>query len=289
MEDRKYRFQNEQGEHRHELLVEGEWKPLIGTSTVAGSGGKPGLVWWAAGEAVKQFGWTKRADGRKASKEEVERNREERYETARKFLDTIHGDPCIGVEEWIKKLDAAYAAHNTAKNKAADQGTDMHAELEAYIRSCMAYWGKPQLYDGEHKAVRLFAAWAKGNVNRFLWTELHCFSESMWVGGITDCGALLNDGRVCIIDFKSSKEAYGSHFVQIGGYDLQVSENGGYLADGEKVLDLVKPIDVYFIIPFGAENPEPIPFADVEGAKEAFAAQLAIYKFNQAYDAQRNG
>lgn len=283
--DARYRFVDEQGEHRHELLVNGEWKPLIGTSTVAGSGGKPGLTWWAAGKAVEQFGWVKKLDGRKSTKEQIAANEKVRHETARKFLETIHGESPIGVEDWIAKLDAAYRAHETTKTNAAKVGTDMHAELENYVRSCMAYWGRPQPYEGEHKAVKFFAAWAKGNVNRFLWSELHCFSESLWLGGISDVGALLQDGRVCIIDFKSAKEAYASMFMQIGGYDLQLAENGGYLADGEKVFELPKPIDVYFIIPFGAEKPSVIPFADVEGARSAFKAQLVQYKFNQAYNA----
>jgi hypothetical protein len=270
--DARYRFVDGEGEHRHELLVNGEWKPLIGTSTVAGSGGKPGLTWWAAGKALEAFGW----------------------QNPKLFSPDVRLGHAYNAHEAIKKMTAAayekklqecYRAHDTVKNKAAKDGTDMHAELENYVRSCMAYWGRPQPYEGEHKAVKLFAAWAKGNVNRFLWSELHCFSETLWLGGISDVGALLQDGRMSIIDFKSAKEAYASMFMQIGGYDLQLTENGGYLADGEKVFELPKPIDVYFIIPFGAEKPSVIPFADVEGAREAFKGQLVQHKFNQAYNA----
>jgi hypothetical protein len=119
------------------------------------------------------------------------------------------------------------------------------------------------------------------NVNRFLWSEMHCWSETLWLGGISDCGALLKDGRFAIIDFKSSREAYASQFWQIGGYDLQISENGGYLADGEKVLDVLKPIDIYFVIPFGAEKPEPVACGDVEGCKTAYKAALTLYKQDQ--------
>jgi len=159
----------------------------------------------------------------------------------------------------------------------------MHAELENYVRSCMAYWGKPQLTVSEHKAVNIFSEWAIENVQRFLWSEMHCWSESLWLGGISDVGALLKDGRIAIIDFKSSKEAYGSQFWQIAGYDLQIAENGGYLADGEKVLELPRPVEVYFIIPFGAEKPEPQPCYDVEGCKEAFKAALILHKKSQNF------
>lgn len=271
----RYRFLNEKNEHLHQLLVEDEWKPLIGTSTVLSIVSKGGLNWWAAGKAVEKLGWVKKLDGRKASKDEIEANELERMNAAVVTLTRLQA---CQPGEYLKLLDEAYRAHDTTKKDAAEKGTDMHAELEKYVRSCMAYWGKPQAYEGEHKAVKLFAAWAKGNVQRFLWSELHCFSETLWLGGISDCGALLQDGRVCIIDFKSSKEAYMSAFWQIAGYDLQLSENGGYLADGEKVFDLPKPVEAYFVIPFGAEKPEPVPFYDMEGGQEAFKAALTLHK-----------
>jgi hypothetical protein len=105
----------------------------------------------------------------------------------------------------------------------------------------------------------------------------------------------MKDGRIAIIDFKSSKEAYASQFWQIAGYDLQISENGGYTPDGEKVFHYrsshyipgklsAECADVYYIIPFGAEKPEPVPFADVEGAREAFKSALVLYKANQNYN-----
>jgi hypothetical protein len=47
----------------------------------------------------------------------------------------------------------------------------------------------------------------------------------------------LNDGTIAVIDFKSSKDAYPEQFWQCAGYDILVSENGGYTAEGEKLFD----------------------------------------------------
>lgn len=43
------------------------------------------------------------------------------------------------------------------------------------------------------------------------------------------------------MDFKSSKEAYLSQFFQIEGYDIAISENGIFDADG-KHIGVVEPI-----------------------------------------------
>jgi hypothetical protein len=52
-----------------------------------------------------------------------------------------------------------------------------------------------------------------------------------------------------IIDFKSSKEAYVSQFIQIGGYDIAASENGIFDAQGNFLLKLERPIDGYIVFP----------------------------------------
>jgi hypothetical protein len=275
--ENRYKFVDEKKEHLHTL----DGKPLIGTSSVLSIVSKP-LTWWAAGKAVEKFGWVN-------PKLSTEKDR---------LLAAMNGRKAIvdmTDAEYAKLLQAAYRAHDTTKKDAAEAGTDMHAELEQYVRVCMMYWGKPQLTVSEHKAVKIFADWAVENVQRFLWSEMHCWSESLWLGGISDVGALLKDGRTCIIDFKSSKEAYASQFWQIAGYDLQISENGGYTAEGERVFSYrevpvpegrvrYEEASVYFIIPFGAAKPEPVPFADVEGAREAFKSALVLYKANQNYN-----
>ena len=86
----------------------------------------------------------------------------------------------------------------------------------------------------------MFANWAVANVQKFLWSEKHCYSESLWVGGISDCGCVLTATAMhAIIDFKR-KGCYYSQFVQIGGYAQQVYDSGLFDSNGDPYEDFDK-------------------------------------------------
>jgi hypothetical protein len=267
-----YRFINEKGEHLHEL----DGKPLIGTSTVVGVMAKP-LTWWASGLAVQQLGWVKKADPRKSSPAEVEENGKERM---RKAIDQLDQFKTMFAPDYIALLDKAYRAHADSLTKSADKGTDMHAELEAYVKFCLGGQnpGQPlDVRDEKHEAVKIFAKWALENVKRFIASEVYCYSERLWTGGITDCIFEDKQGRTAIMDFKSSKEAYFSQFLQIAGYDIAISENGIFDATGNPI-QKVDEIQYYAVFPFGMENPEPQFHFDTAGAKQGFEAATVLYK-----------
>lgn len=234
-------------------------KPLCGTSSVLSVVAKP-LTWWASGLACMKFGWL---DPKKNDPQTVQNALEEGFSRVQ----------ALSIEDYSKLLGEAYKAHQTSLKDSANKGTDLHAELERFVKNTME--NRMATYD---EKIMPFIKWANENVKRFLWSEMYCFSEKHWLGGITDCAVELNDGRYGIIDFKSSKDAYDSQFWQIAGYDIQVSENGGYTENGEQVFKLDKPIEFYAIVPFGAEIVEPKFHYDVEGDKEAFLSALVLYK-----------
>ncbi len=263
-----YRYTDEKKKHLHSL----DGKPLIGTSSVLSVIAKP-LTWWASGMAVAKFGWL---DPKKNPPDAVKRALDDGYNRVQAL--TLDGYETL--------LKDAYKAHSVKLDESAKGGTDMHAEIEEYVKRCIEHDGIPQQRADGHKAVIVFASWAVQNVKKFLWSEAHCFSSEYWLGGISDCGVELNDGRVGIIDFKSSKEAYLSQFWQCAGYDIELSENGGYDADGNILFKLSQPIDFYCVLPFGADNPEPVFDFNVTQSKEAFLAALQLYKImnNTAID-----
>jgi hypothetical protein len=274
--EREYRFNEDIGErgkanHIHQIFDNGEWKNLIGTSTALGVLAKP-LTWWASGLAVAELGWIKAGDWKLLkTKEQKEADLERRIAHTAPIFEEIKD---LAVEDYIKRLDKAYKAHSVKLDSSAEKGKDLHAELERYVKDHMA--GIEGEYD---EKIQPFIEWAEVNVKRFLWSELHVYSKELWLGGITDAGAELKDGSLAIIDFKSSKEAYDSHFLQIGGYDLQLSENGGFTKDGERVFQLEKPIDQYIVVPFGAEIVAPAIVKNVEKHKQIFKHVLEIYRW----------
>jgi len=138
-------------------------------------------------------------------------------------------------------------------------------------------------YQTEDERVKAFAKWAIANVEQFLFAEGHTYSKIHWVGGITDAGAKMKNGKMAVIDFKSSDRAYYAHFVQGGGYALQIEENGIVDAKGARVLApfLVEELT---IIPFRDKKLAPRTIQNVQGFKDAFLGALTNYKLNQAFN-----
>ena len=245
-------------EHLH--LLNG--RPLTGTSSVENVLSKP-LTWWAAGLAVSKFGWL---NPKKYTLEERAVACEEAFERIKN----------LERDDYAKLLDEAYRAHSVNLKDTAQEGTDLHAELED--------WVKVQMGIKEARKITIdskilpFVNWSSENVKRFLWSEAHCFDEDLWVGGISDAGAELMDGTYAVIDFKRSKEAYPNHFIQAAGYAIQIDKNGLWDKKGKmkKVLD--KKISSLIIIPFGSEKVEPVVRNNIEDFKKGFVSCVSLYR-----------
>lgn len=283
-----YKFDNtpdDRGKPKHLHVLDG--KPLVGTTTALGILMKV-LTWWASGLAMAEFGWIKKLDRRNGTKEDIAQNEQDRLAKAKEMLEQFKG---MEPEEYVAKLDAGYKAHSVKLDKSATAGTDMHAELEHYVKAMIAdnkgipidvnEYGK--LIPLVHEAVAIFAAWAKENVKRFLAAEGHAYSERLWTGSIFDVLYEDKEGRIVILDHKSAKEAYFSHFLQDAGCDIAIEENGVLDAEGNLILKLDKKVAYYGVFPFGMKNPVPQFHFDTEGARQGFEAAVSLYKLDQAY------
>lgn len=265
----RYKFD----EKNHIHLLDG--RPLIGTSSASSVLAKP-LTWWASGLAVKELGvpdpkvFTKMKK-KQASKDELEALNSSCTETLSKIRS-------MTVDDYVNLLDRAYRAHSLSLDKSAEEGTDLHAELERYVKNHMLCYGKAKDTTEYDPKIKPFIDWTETNVERFIWSEAHCYSENLWIGGISDCGAILKNGKTIIIDFKSSKEAYLSQFWQCVGYAIQIEENGWFNSEGILQGKLEAPIDYVCIVPFGATNVEPQFYYNMEEGKEAFHAEIKLYK-----------
>lgn len=278
----RYKYTDAKKEHLHTL----DGKPLFGTSTVCkiiGNGGA--FSWWASGKAVEKFGWVKKADTRKADAEAIATNIVVRRVAA---VEALLNYRTMSVEEYQQLLDNAYRAHEDSKQESAGKGVDLHAELEAYVKGCL-YEQKmlpehgSKLY-AENPRIQPFINWCVENVDRFLWSEAHCYSEKLWCGGISDAGALMKDGKVAVIDFKSSKDAYFGQFVQCAGYALQIEENGLLDAEGKGTGKPKGKVDALYVVPFGAEDITPRVQYDVDGFKQDFRCAVQLYKSSNNFN-----
>lgn len=263
----RYKYIDTDKAHLHTL----DGKPLIGTSTATHIIAKP-LTWWASGMAVEKFGWL---SPNKFSPEDVQKALDEGY--ARVMA--------LGKDEYASLLNTAYRAHNEKKEKAADDGTARHAALEKYVKTMIAdHNGTPLLLDNyDDPAVETLATWAQVNIRRFLWSEINGYSEVLWTGGIADVGWEDLQSRIIAGDFKSGGP-YFDQFVQVAGYDLMLSENGGLTADGDKVFDLPGAIKGYCVLPFGPEKFEPRFEYAVESYRTGFRSAVHLSKLQIAYE-----
>ena len=253
-----YKFDKEN--HVHTL----NGKPLTGTSSVVGVLYKP-LSWWASGKAVEVLGWT----NAKKTK------REDRLAIASAKFAQIK---VLSDADYLTLLDTAYKAHSTQLHKSAKNGTDLHAVLERFVKTEMGKEGIKKLTSEEIQLIEPFIKWSKINVKKFIASEAHCYSKELWVGGITDAVAELNDGSVAVIDFKSSREAYPSQFLQTAGYAIQIEENGLFSENGKFSKKLDKPISKLIIVPFGADKVIPEIRTQINDYKEGFKCAVRLYR-----------
>lgn len=234
-------------------------KPLIGTTTALGVIAKP-LTWWASGMAMKKLGWTNPKDTAKGVRKDIADN----------FLQKIKG---MNIDEYMETLDIAYRAHADNLKDTAQAGTDLHAELERYVKDHM------NNTLGEYDAkIRPFITWSQENVEKFIWSEKSCYSRTMWTGGQSDAGAKLKTGQVIVIDFKSSKEVYFNQFIQCAGYAQMIEENGLFTDTGVSVGKINEPISGVCVVPFGAKLVEPKFHWDIDELKIAFNHAVNLYK-----------
>ena len=180
---------------KHLHLLDG--KALTGTSSIENVLFKP-LTWWASGLAVQKLGVPDakvltKIKRNTATEEELKKL----HESVMKSLDDIKG---FNPEQYLSLLEEAYKAHSTTLKSKAKEGVDLHAELEDYVKGQMRLKDVRE-YD---KRIQPFIDWAEQNVEKFLWSEAHCYDEELWVGGISDAGAKLKDGSIALIDFKSA-------------------------------------------------------------------------------------
>jgi len=110
--------------------------------------------------------------------------------------------------------------HCHKRDTAASSGTDVHKEIEKYIRIKIKY--QEEACDDislEHdtKQVQHFIDWSKKNGTKFISSELVVFDADIEVGGTIDILSL-TDGTFYFDDIKTSSGIYdNTPFAQVNG------------------------------------------------------------------------
>ena len=257
----KYLF-NEQ-EHLHTL----DGKSLTGASSIGKVLFKP-LTYWASGLACAKFGWI---NPKYNSAEDCAVAMDEGFEKVKK----------LERDEYAKLVSDAYVAHATSLKESAGKGKELHDILERFCKAEMKRQnGKTFQYpnEDEMKKIKPFVDWSIDNVNKFISSEAHSFDEETWTGGISDAVVELKDGKLAVGDFKSSKEAYMTQFLQATLYVIQIDKNGLWDSKGEKNKKLDKEIEAIIVVPFGAYKIVPEVRTNLAEYKEGARAAVLLYR-----------
>ena len=153
-----------------------------------------------------------------------------------KILDIISKGE--GFNNWLKKQ-----GDNADKllKEAGDLGTNIHNFLEAIGRGTTI--NVSALKPREKRCVEAFIAWKEKNVKRFIRTEGEISTATY--GGTLDAVVELKDGRVAVIDYKTSSAIYETYELQVAAY-----------ARGYEVNDFGK-IDTGYILRFEKKDDKP--------------------------------
>jgi len=222
----KYKYTDEtKKKHMHELAQDGvNYKPLMGTTTIINEVLPPPLAWWASAQALKNLGFIS---------EKNEPDQQKRMALAMNGLLEVKRVSEMKVDDYMKWLNTQYRNHDEYKKEKGKAGTDKHEVIETWVNACVTgYNGKPLAPMNEE--IKTFIEWAQKDVDKFLWSEAHCYSEKLWVGGICDLGFLHKNGMTIIGDNKPS--IYPKHFIQTAAYGIQIKENGLFNADGSRLM-----------------------------------------------------
>ena len=127
-----------------------------------------------------------------------------------------------GLNEWYGRLGIKEAVRQ--RDAAAEFGSKVHDLIEAF------YTDKPYDEPTEERvkaAFESFKIWAKSNVKRFFAFEKAIFHDELMYAGTLDIVAELPNGKIIIIDIKTSKAVREEYFLQVCAYKnaTRIEEN----------------------------------------------------------------
>ncbi len=128
-------------------------------------------------------------------------------------ISSLNNTNLESIKTFIK--DAVDSPYNISE-KAKDTGTIVHDLIEKYIKfESMTSEGLNQEVD---KSFSAFLTWEKENINKWLESEKKIYNEKICYAGTMDALAEMKDGKIYLIDFKTSKGFYDGYDEQLSAY-----------------------------------------------------------------------
>ena len=238
-----YRF--DEKNHLHQIFKDEEWKNLTGVSEVVKDLTNFGVAaYYGSRRALMDLGYDPKGD---------RWNVEDFRLRAGLMLSMNNADLAKGLYD-------SYKAHATYSTQRAELGTDRHAEIDIWIKKCIAENGGKPL-PSKSPVIQKFVKMTEKHNPRFIASEKHGYNDDLWLGGITDV-IVETDQGVGIWDNKNRKAIYPKDILQMGGY-----------------LWIHPKYEFTHVMGIPLEGEETEAHYDVKGLKDAFLHQLEVYRF----------
>ena len=119
----------------------------------------------------------------------------------------------IGEEEYHRIID-----------EALEIGNFTHEWIEKYIDE--GRHSSVPNNQGSHNSIKAFLAWEEEYKPEWLYSEDKIYCDKYQYAGTLDAVAKIN-GRVCVIDFKTSKKIYKPYHLQVTAYAQAIKRMDG--------------------------------------------------------------
>lgn len=129
------------------------------------------------------------------------------------------------LQKWANILGYKHQDIDEVLNKKASMGTLLHKALESYVKG-EKFTPKYNYYDEEELLkiyLNSYFSWAKNNKIKNIYLEYPIVSDK-FAGTIDFYGKINN--KYTILDYKTSKKVYSTHFLQLGAYTYMMEEQG---------------------------------------------------------------
>ena len=120
----------------------------------------------------------------------------------------------IGEEEYHRVID-----------EALEIGNYTHEWIERYISEGHNYFGMDE--PGNNNSIEAFLAWEEEFKPEWIDAERKIYCDKYKYAGTVDAVAKIN-GRVCVIDFKTSKKIYKPYHLQVTAYAQAIKRIDGF-------------------------------------------------------------
>ena len=129
------------------------------------------------------------------------------------------------IAKWANSLGWKRQSYDKVLEESANKGTFVHELLHEYLfkEGKKFNISNPDIVNFIYENINAFKDFEKQHTLKPIWGE-KSWSTNRY-GGTVDLYCNL-DGKDTILDFKTSKRFYSSHFIQLGAYTQLLEEHG---------------------------------------------------------------